>query len=86
MLSFELSAIDLILVVAVIILTILYLTKSEVKPPTEEKQTFTIVHEIAHQKLEHKSPIFGNLTEKETQEQETEADQLAKNVCMHRRC
>jgi len=37
MLSFELSAIDLILAVAVIILLVLHLTKSSAKPPTEEK-------------------------------------------------
>ena len=37
MLSFELSAIDLILAVAVIILLILYITKSSAKPSTEEK-------------------------------------------------
>ena len=37
MLSFEMSAIDLILAVAVIILLILYLTKSSAKPPVEEK-------------------------------------------------
>ena len=37
MLSFELSAIDFILVIAVVILLILYITKSSVKPPTEEK-------------------------------------------------
>jgi len=37
MLSFELSAIDLILVIAVIVLFILYITKSSVKSPTEEK-------------------------------------------------
>ena len=37
MLSFELSAMDLILAVAVIILLILYLTKSSAKPPVEEK-------------------------------------------------
>ena len=37
MLSFELSAIDLILAVAVIILLILYITKSSAMPPTEEK-------------------------------------------------
>ena len=37
MLSFELSAIDLILVIAVIVLLILYVTKSSAKPPTEEK-------------------------------------------------
>jgi len=37
MLSFELSAIDLILVIAVIVLFILYITKSSVKPSAEEK-------------------------------------------------
>jgi hypothetical protein len=37
MLSFELSAIDLILAVAVIVLLILYLTKSSAKPAVEEK-------------------------------------------------
>ena len=37
MLSFELSAIDLILALAVIILLVLYITKSSAKPPTEEK-------------------------------------------------
>lgn len=37
MLSFELSAIDLILAVAVIILLILYITKSSAKTLTEEK-------------------------------------------------
>ena len=37
MLPFELSAIDLILALAVIILLVLYITKSSAKPPTEEK-------------------------------------------------
>jgi hypothetical protein len=37
MLSFELSAIDLILAIAVIILLVLYITKLSAKPPTEEK-------------------------------------------------
>ena len=37
MLPFELSVIDLILAIAVIILLILYIAKSSVKPPTEEK-------------------------------------------------
>jgi len=37
MLSFELSAIDLILVIAVIVLLILYITKSSTKTATEEK-------------------------------------------------
>jgi hypothetical protein len=37
MLSFELSAIDLILAIAVIILLVLYLTKSSAKPHSQEK-------------------------------------------------
>ena len=37
MLSFELSAIDLILAVAVIVLLILYITKSSAKPSTGER-------------------------------------------------
>ena len=37
MLSFELSAIDLILAIAVIVLLVLYITKSSAKSPTEEK-------------------------------------------------
>lgn len=37
MLSFELSAIDLILAVAVIVLLILFITRLTAKPPTEEK-------------------------------------------------
>lgn len=37
MLSFELSAIDLILAIAVIVLLVLYITKSSPKPPAEEK-------------------------------------------------
>ena len=37
MLSFELSAIDLILAIAVIILLVLYITKLSARPPTEEK-------------------------------------------------
>jgi len=48
------------------------------KTESEEKQTFTIAHEIAHHKLNHKSPIFSNLTTEETQKQEAEADELAK--------
>ena len=38
MLSFDLSAIDLILVIAVIVLLILYVTKSSAEPSTEEKR------------------------------------------------
>jgi hypothetical protein len=37
MLSFELSAIDIILALAVIVLLVLYITKSSAKPSTEEK-------------------------------------------------
>ena len=38
MLSFDLSAIDLILVIAVIVLLILYVTKSSAETPAEEKR------------------------------------------------
>ena len=41
MLSFELSAIDLILLIAVIVLLILYITKLSARPPTEEKLAAT---------------------------------------------
>jgi len=38
MLSFELSALDLILVIAVVLLLILYVTRSSAEPPTQEKR------------------------------------------------
>jgi len=47
------------------------------KYESEEKQAFTIAHELAHHKLKHKTPIFSNLTEEETKRQEDEADALA---------
>jgi hypothetical protein len=56
MLSFELSAIDLILAIAVIILLILYVTKSSAKPPTGKK---LLVEEERHSKkptIEDESP------------------------------
>jgi len=37
MLSFELSAIDLILAIAVIILLVLYITRLSARPPAEER-------------------------------------------------
>ena len=49
MLPFELSAIDLILVIAVIVLLILYVTKSSTEPPTEEKR-------FAEEKIPPKKP------------------------------
>ena len=50
---------------------------NHLKDESEEKQAFCIAHEIAHQKLNHKSPIFSNLTEEEAKKQEEEADELA---------
>ena len=50
----------------------------DLKNLSEEKQAFIIAHEIAYQKLNHKSPILSNLTNKETQNQEVEADSLAR--------
>lgn len=47
------------------------------KNDSEERQTFRIAHEIAHQKLKHKSPIFNRLTEEEVWKQEKEATKLA---------
>lgn len=44
---------------------------------SEKKQVFWIAHEIAHHKLQHKSPIFSNLTEKEITTQEEKADEIA---------
>jgi len=40
---------------------------------------FTVLHEIAHAIKKHKSPKFDNLSEKENQNQEDEADMLALN-------
>jgi len=48
------------------------------KEEIEEKQLFWIAHEIAHLKLNHRSPIFCGLSEKETKRQEAEADNLVK--------
>jgi Zn-dependent peptidase ImmA (M78 family) len=44
---------------------------------SEEKQAFMIAHEIAHLKLNHRSPILDRLSEQETRKQEKEADILA---------
>lgn len=43
----------------------------------EKSQTFTIAHEVAHQKLQHVSPVFSNLTTEQDFKQEQEADDLA---------
>ena len=59
MLSFEMSAIDLILAIAVIILLILYITKSSVKPPPREKLL-----------VEEKKPSKKSATEATTPEEE----------------
>ena len=47
------------------------------KDESREKRPFTVAHEIAHQKLGHRSPIFSNLSREETENQERQADQLA---------
>ena len=44
---------------------------------TEEEQILAVAHEVAHMKLRHKSPIFNDLTQKETERQEKEANELA---------
>ena len=44
---------------------------------TEEKQLFTIAHEIAHLRLNHKSPILSKLTVDESRKQEKDANSLA---------
>lgn len=59
MLSFELSAIDLILAIAVVILLILQITKPSAKPPTREKLL------IAQKKLPKKPTIEDTKLEKE---------------------
>ena len=55
----------------------IFLSES-LKGESEEKQAFMIAHEIAHLKLNHRSPILSRLSEKETRRQEEEADNLAK--------
>jgi Zn-dependent peptidase ImmA (M78 family) len=47
------------------------------KGEPEDKQAFTIAHEIAHHKLKHRSPIFSRLSQEETEMQERTADKLA---------
>jgi len=49
----------------------------EIFRKTKKEMEFTISHEIAHQYLRHKSPIFNMLPEKVTERQEKEADRLA---------
>jgi len=49
----------------------------------EEKQDFMIAHEIAHFRLNHKSPTLGRLSREETGKQEQEADNLAREWLKH---
>jgi Zn-dependent peptidase ImmA (M78 family) len=49
----------------------------ELRKKPEKTKTFTIAHEIAHQKLRHASPILGNLTIEQVDAQEQAADDLA---------
>ena len=51
---------------------------NDLKNEPEKKQTLCIAHEIAHHKLNHKSPVFSNLTKEEIEKGEQEADELAK--------
>jgi len=46
---------------------------------SEENQTFKIAHEIAHAKLNHKSPIFSDLTEIKMKRQERKQMNWLKN-------
>jgi hypothetical protein len=55
MLSFELSAIDLILALAVIVLLVLYITRSSAKPPAEKK--ILLEKESPPEKLEEEAAI-----------------------------
>jgi Zn-dependent peptidase ImmA (M78 family) len=51
----------------------------------EGKQAFIIAHEVAHHKLEHKSPVFNKLTERKVAKQEWEADTLANEwLCLEK--
>ena len=50
----------------------------QLKDETEEKQAFTIAHEIAHHKLKHKSPFFGKITKEQARKNEEEADERAR--------
>ena len=43
----------------------------------EKRIEHTVLHEIAHFYLDHKSPIFEALSDKEAKKQEDEADRLA---------
>jgi hypothetical protein len=49
----------------------------ELRAESQESQTFTIAHEVAHLKLKHVSPVFSNLTDEQCLNQEQEADDLA---------
>ncbi|MGA2573941.1 MAG: hypothetical protein ABSF36_07090 [Candidatus Methanomethylicaceae archaeon] len=47
------------------------------KEKDEDGQIFMVLHEIAHNRLKHKSPIFCKLSQEDTDKQEKEADALA---------
>jgi hypothetical protein len=49
------------------------------KSQSSEKQTLYILHEIAHVRLRHRSPILSNLSQEESERQEREADKLARS-------
>jgi hypothetical protein len=48
------------------------------KNKSKEEQASTIVHEIAHAKLNHRSPILCDLSQEDQERQEKEADNLAR--------
>jgi len=48
------------------------------KDQTTILQAFYVAHEIAHVKLRHRSPIFSDLSQEETDAQETDANDLAR--------
>ena len=74
MLSFELSAIDLILAIAVIILLILHITKSSAKPPTEEKL-------LVEEKNPPKKPAIETTTPEEETKRLTPKPQTDSTKC-----
>ncbi len=50
---------------------------SEVTDPEAKYFIYAVLHEIAHAIGEHRSPFLDNLTEKEYEAEENEADELA---------
>ena len=76
MLSFEMSAIDLILAIAVIILLILQVTKSSAKPPTGEKL-------LVEEKHPSKKPTIEDASPKKEIERPTPKPQADSTKCPH---